>query len=48
MNYPCPEEIAMVPKMFEPLKYNCTRKTRIQAKKHVRRIFQGKKSDVTE
>ena len=25
-NYPCPEQISVVPKMFEPLRFNCTSK----------------------
>ena len=35
-NYPCLERISMVPKMFEPLRFDCNKaKIRAQQKQHV-------------
>ena len=45
-NYPCLEQISMVPKMFEPLKFDCRNKNKTNARK--KKVKESKKCHSNE
>ena len=40
-NYPCLEQISMVPKMFEPLKFDCSNLVIVWTQLHLSEIYKG-------